>query len=95
MDERSRWGQVARNSLAMRMSFSRVNEASSFQARLSADLYWGTVVSSLFSSERKKSDNGWFLEVLDRDLGYEGPHQLELFKVDMVVICESMTPNGS
>ena len=42
----------------MGMLFSRVNEVSSFQARLSVDLCWGTVVSSLSLSEGKKSDDG-------------------------------------
>ena len=46
-----------RNSSAVEISSSRVNEVSSFQARLSADLCWRIVVSSL-SSEGKKSDDG-------------------------------------
>ena len=66
----------------------RLSKVSSFQARLSVDLCWGSVVSSSSSSERKKLDNGWFLMVLDSDSGCEGSCQLELFEVEMVVVCE-------
>ena len=44
--------------------------------------------SSLSLSEGKKLDGGWFLEVLGRNSGCEGSHQLELFKVEMVMVCE-------
>ena len=74
------------------MSSSKVSEVSSLQARLPADLCWGTVVSSSSLSERKKSDNGWFLGVLDGDSGCKGSHQLELFEVEMVAVHESSTP---
>ena len=77
-----------RNSSVVEMSSSRVNEMSSFQARLPADHCWRTVVSSSSSLEGKKSDDGWFLEILDGDSGYEGSCQLELFKVEMVAVCE-------
>ena len=73
----------------------RVNKMSSFQTRLSADLYWEAVVSSLSLSEGKKSDNGWFFRVLGGDLGCKGSCQLELFKVEMVAVCESTMPVGS
>ena len=42
--------------------------------------------SSLSSSKGNKSDDGWFLEVLGRDSDCKGSHQLELFKVEMVVV---------
>ena len=45
-----------------------------------------------FCGYDKKSDNGWFLEVLDGDSGCEVSHQLELLKVEMVAVCGSMTP---
>ena len=45
------------------------------------------MVSSLSLSEGKKS-NGWFKVVLGRDSGCKGSHQLELFKEEMVVVCE-------
>ena len=61
-----KWGWVARNSSAVGMSFSRVNEVLSLQARVLVDCCWGTVVSSSSSSEGKKSDNGWFVGVLLR-----------------------------
>ena len=95
VDKRGRWGQVARNSLAVGMSSLRVNKVSSFQARLPADCCWGTVVSSSSLSEGKKSDNGWFSGVLGGDLGCKGSHQLELFKEEMVAVCESTMPVGS
>ena len=94
MDERSRWGWVASNSSAVRMLFVRVSEVSSFQVRLPADRCWETVVSSLSSSEGKKSDDGWFLKVLGGDSGCKGSCQLELFKVEMVVVHEGTTPSG-
>ena len=52
------------------------------------------VVSSSSSLERKKSDDGLFLEVLDGELDYKVSHQLELFEVRMVVVYESMMPVG-
>ena len=91
-DSRDRWGQAARNSSAVGMLSLRVNEVLSFQTRLPADLCWGTVVSSSSSSEGKKSDNGWFLGVLGGDSGCEGSRQLELFKVEIVAVCEGTTP---
>ena len=51
-------------------------------------------MSSSSSLEGKKSDSGWFLEVLDEDSGCEGSHQLELFKVEMVAVHEGMTLIG-
>ena len=51
------------------------------------------VVSSLSSLEGKKS-NGWFGGVLGSDSGWEGSRQLELFKVEMVVVCEGTMPDG-
>ena len=51
-------------------------------------------MSSLSLSEGKKSDDGWFLEVLGGDSGCENSCQLELFKVEMVAVCESMTLVG-
>ena len=83
-----------RNSSAVGMSSSRVNEVLSFQARIPADCCWRTVVSSSSSSEGKKSDDGWFLGVLGEDSGCEGSRQLELFKVKMVAVCEGTTPLG-
>ena len=67
---------------------------SSFLARLPTDLCEGTMVNSSSSSKGKKLDGGWFLEVLDRDSDYKGSCQLELFKVEMVVVCEGTTPIG-
>ena len=46
------------------------------------------------SSKGKKSNEGWFLRILDRELDYEGSCQLVLFKVEMVVVCESITLVG-
>ena len=51
------------------------------------------MVSSSSLSEGKKSD-GWFKEVLGNDSGWEGSRQLELFKVEMVAVCEGMMPVG-
>ena len=51
-------------------------------------------MSSSSLSEGKKSDNGWFRGVLGKDLGCESSRQLELFKVEMVTVCEGMTPNS-
>ena len=51
-------------------------------------------MSSLSSSEGKKSDDGWFLGVLGRDSGCEGSCQLEVFEVEMVAVHEGMTPIG-
>ena len=93
-DRRDRWRQVARNSLAVGMSSSRVNKESNLRSRVLADCYWGTVVSSLSSSEGKKSEDGWFKEVLGGDLGYEGSCQLVLFEVEMVAVYEGMMPVG-
>ena len=50
-------------------------------------------MSSLSLSEGKKSD-GWFERVLGRDSGCKSSHQLGLFKVEMVVVCEGTTPIG-
>ena len=94
MDERSRWGWVARNSSAVGISSSKVNEVSSFQVRLPGDLCWGTVASSSCSSEGKKLDDGWFLGVLGGDSGSKSSHQLELFKVEMVAVHEGTTLIG-
>ena len=63
----------------------RVSKVLSLQVSVLADHRWGTVVSSLSSSEGKKSDRGWFLRVLDRESGCEGSCQLELFREEMVV----------
>ena len=71
---------------------SRVNKESSLQARVPADCCWRTVVSSLSLLEGKKSDDGWFLGVLGGDSGCEGSRQLELFKEEMVAVCECITP---
>ena len=73
------------------MSF---NEESSLQARLPVDCCWGTVVSSSSSSEGKKLDNGCSRRVLDKDSGCEGSHQLGLFEVEMVAVCEGTMPVG-
>ena len=51
------------------------------------------MVSSSSSSEGKKSD-GWFRGVLDRDSGWEGSRQLEVFKEEMVAVCKGTTPSG-
>ena len=45
------------------------------------------------SLEGKKLDS-WFRGVLGRDSGCEGSHQLRLFEVAMVAVCESMMPVG-
>ena len=45
-------------------------------------------MSSSSSLERKKSDDGWFLEVLGGDSDCESSCQLELFKVEMVAVHE-------
>ena len=75
------------------MSSSSVNEKSSLQARIPVDHCWGTVVSSSSLSEGKKSDDGWFRGVLGGDSGCKGSRQLELFKVEMVTVYESTTPD--
>ena len=90
-DSKDRWGQAARNSSAVEMSSSRFNEESSLQVRVPADCCWGTVVSSSSLSKGKKLD-GWFRGVLDGDSGCEGSHQLELFKMEMVVVHEGTMP---
>ena len=76
------------------MLSSRVNKESSLQARVPADCCWRTVVSSSSLLEGKKSDDGWFLEVLGGNSGCEGSCQLELFKEEMVAVCECITPVG-
>ena len=75
------------------VSSSRASELSSVYARVPADCCWRTVVSSSSLLEGKKSD-GWFGGVLGNDLGWEGSRQLELFKVEMVVVCEGTMPVG-
>ena len=45
-------------------------------------------MSFLSLSEGKKSENGWFEGVLGEDSGCKCSHQLGLFKVEMVVVCE-------
>ena len=87
-DRRDKWGQVARNSSEVGMLSLSVNEESSLQARVPADYCWRAVVSSSSSLEGKKSDDDWFLGVLGGDSGCEGSCQLELFKVEMVAVCE-------
>ena len=72
-------------------SSSRVNKVSISCARIPADYYWGTVVSSSSSSEGKKSD-GWFRGVLGNDSGWEGSCQLRLFEIEMVAVCEGTLP---
>ena len=81
-------GGWVRNSSAVGMLFSRVNKESNLQARVSVVCCWGTVVSSLSSSEGKKLDDGWFKGVLGKELGCEGSCQLELFEVEMVAVYE-------
>ena len=81
-----------RNSSAVGMSFSRVREVSSLQTRDSGSR--ARKRSSSSSSEGKKFDSGWFLEVLDGDSSCEGSRQLELFKVEIVAVHESTTPVG-
>ena len=83
---------MARNSSAVGISFSRVNEELNLQARVPAVCCWGTVVSSLSSSEGKKLDDGSFRGVLGGESGCKGSHQLELFKVEMMVVHEGTTP---
>ena len=92
-NSRDRRGQAVRNSSAVGMSSSSCSKVLSFQVRLPVDLCWRTVVSSLSSSEEKKSDSGWFEGVLG-DSGWEGSCQLELFKVEMVVVCKGTMLNG-
>ena len=50
-------------------------------------------MSSSSLSEETKLD-GWFEGVLDGDSGCEGSCQLESFEVEMVVVCEDITPVG-
>ena len=78
----------------MGMLSLRVSEVLSFQARLLVGLCWGTVVSSSSSSEEKKSDDSWFFGVLGGDSGCEGSRQMELFEIEMVVVCEGTTLVG-
>ena len=54
----------------------------------------GYSVSSLSSSEGKKLDSGLFLKILDGESGCKVSCQLELFEVEMVVVCESMALVG-
>ena len=93
VNSRDRWGQAMRNSSVVGMSPSRFNKELSLQTRVPADCCWGTVVSSLSSSEEKKS-GGWFRGVLGGDSGCEGSCQLELFKVEMMAVHEGMTLVG-
>ena len=79
-------GWLIRN---LRVSSLRVSEVLISCARILADCCWGMVVSSLSSSEGKKSD-GWFRGVLGSDSGWEGSRQLELFEVKMMAVCEGM-----
>ena len=51
-------------------------------------------MSSSSLSERRKSDDSLFLGVLGGDLGWEVSHQLWLFEVEMVVVCEGTTLVG-
>ena len=51
-------------------------------------------MSSSSSLEGKKSDDGLFLGVLGGNSGCEGSYQLELFKVEMVVVREGTMPVG-
>ena len=94
LDRRDKWRWAARNSSAVGILSSSFNEVSSFQTRFPVDRCWRTVVSSSSLSEGKKSDDGWFLGVLGGDSGCEGSHQLELFKVEMVAVCEGTMPVG-
>ena len=75
------------------MSCLRVSKESRRQTRVLADCCWRTVVSSSSLSKGKKSDD-WFRGVLGRDSGCKGSHQLELFEVEMVAVCEGTTPVG-
>ena len=88
MDKRDRWGQAARNSSLVGRSSSRVSEVLSLQARVPSSRARGGSSSS--SSEGKKLDDGWFLEVLGRDSGCKDSCQLEFFKVEMVAVCEGV-----
>ena len=82
-------GWLIRNS---GVSSSRV-EVSRVCARVSAVCCWSTVASSSSSSEEKKSD-GCCRGVLGKDSGWEGSRQLEVFKEEMVAVCDGTTPNG-
>ena len=59
--------------------------------RVLVDCYWGIMVSSSSSSEKKKSDS-LFKGVLGGDSNCKGSHQLELFKVEMVAVCDGTSP---
>ena len=48
-------------------------------------------MSSSSLLEGKKLD-GWFRGVLGNDSGWEDSHQLRLFEVEMLVVCENMMP---
>ena len=72
------------------MLSSRFNKISSLQARVLTDCCWGTVVSSLSSSEERKSDNGWFMRVLGGDSDCESSCWLVLFEVEMVAVYDSI-----
>ena len=65
---------------------------SSFQARVLVSRTRDESSSS--SSEGKRLNDGWFFWVLGGDSGCESSHQLELFKVEMMVVHEGMTPVG-
>ena len=52
------------------------------------------MVSSSSSLERKKLVNGCVLRVLGEESGCKGSYQLELFKVEMVVVCKGMVLVG-
>ena len=51
------------------------------------------MVSSSSSSEGKTSE-GVFRGVLGKDSGWEGSRQLEVFKEEMVAVCEGTMPIG-
>ena len=90
-DMRSGCGWFIRN---LGVLSSRVSKVLTSYARIPVDCCWGMVVSSSSLSEEKKSD-GWFGRVLGNDSGWGGSHQLRLFEVEMVVVCESTSPKLS
>ena len=67
---------------------------SSLQARDPAESSWVMVGNCSSSSEGKKSVNDLFLRILGEDSGWEVSCQLQLFKVEMVAVHESMMPVG-
>ena len=87
---RDRLGQAERNSSLVGRLSSNVNKVLSLHARDPGSRARGG--SSLSLSEGKKSDEGWFLKVLGRELGYGGSHQLVLFKVEMVAVYKNTMP---